>query len=139
MGWQELFHPVQPAQGHAHLLRVAISASNEDNLRAWAGWVEAKIGRLVTDLENAPHVKGVRPYPRALCTQPEGKLEAPSSIMFIGLDFLMDWIVMTKPRPIRLSSIVDEFNQAMKVWTNYSSDMEIGISHTHTTWNRNHP
>ena len=133
--WDELFQRMQPARSHAHLLRVAISAASQDNLRGWMKYVEAKMRKLVIDLENAPHVKGVRPYPSAVCAQPEK--DTPSCSMYVGLDFVMDWTSMQKPRPIKLSSIVDEFCQAMKAWTNYSNDMTIGMSHVHTTWNRN--
>ena len=103
------------------MLRVAISAATSDNLRGWSKYVEAKIRRLVIDLENAPHVKGVRPYPSAVCAQLEK--DTPSCSMYVGLDFLMDWTSMQRPRSIKLSLIVDEFCQAMKTWVNYSNDM----------------
>eukprot|EP00656_Telonema_subtile_P036195 TRINITY_DN40158_c0_g1_i2.p1 TRINITY_DN40158_c0_g1~~TRINITY_DN40158_c0_g1_i2.p1 ORF type:complete len:157 (+),score=27.55 TRINITY_DN40158_c0_g1_i2:215-685(+) len=127
--YHELFRTVDMNQ-HSHLLRLVMSAGSENQLRRWTAWTEAKVRSLLLDLETTEHVMGVRPYPEHPDKKPD------TNTICIGLEFVMEWSVMSKPRNIKLQSKVDEFVRCIKNWRHFDSDMAISVetvSYTHLT------
>lgn len=120
--YQQLMEPVDTTSSHSHLLRIVLTAESNDDLSKWTAWVESKIYLLVIALEGVDHVKGLRPY------QLGGtELNGFKRSLHIGLDFEMDWKVMTKPRNMKLSHKVDDFVELLTTWPEHTDSMLVDI------------
>jgi len=88
-GWQRLFETSDFFIRYTCYLQISLSAADVDRHRAWSGWVEARLRKLVLLLEDYTFVTNITPHPNTFM---RGCLEgeAEGSYYFIGFDVDQD-------------------------------------------------
>jgi poly(A) polymerase len=62
--WSALFLPVKFFESFKYYLMIEAAAESEDALGPWSGFVESRLRRLITKLEEVEHVSRIRPFPK---------------------------------------------------------------------------
>ncbi|TVU18640.1 hypothetical protein EJB05_00870 [Eragrostis curvula] len=123
--WDALFEAYPFFESYKNYLEVNITASNEDDLRNWKGWVESRLRTLVLKIERYTHETILaHPYPRDF----SDKSRPLHCFYFIGL-----WKKQTnqaqEAEPFDIRGIVNEFKTSICAYQHWKEGMDIDVSH----------
>ncbi|GJY15201.1 nuclear poly(A) polymerase 4-like protein isoform X1 [Tanacetum coccineum] len=124
--WLELFEPYMFFECYKNYLQVDIVAADQDDLRAWKGWVESRLRQLTLMIERDTQGKlQCHPYPHEYV---DPSKQCSHSAFFMGLQRKQGEIVQ-EGQQFDIRGTVDEFRHSVNMYMFWKPGMEIYVSH----------
>nr|GEU47954.1 nuclear poly(A) polymerase 4-like isoform X1 [Tanacetum cinerariifolium] len=124
--WPELFEPYMFFECYKNYLQVDIVAADQDDLRAWKGWVESRLRQLTLMIERDTQGKlQCHPYPHEYV---DPSKQCSHSAFFMGLQRKQGEIVQ-EGQQFDIRGTVDEFRHSVNMYMFWKPGMEIYVSH----------
>ncbi|GAB2289870.1 Nuclear poly(A) polymerase 1 [Dionaea muscipula] len=123
--WDTLFEHYPFFEAYKNYLQIDISASDDDDLRQWKGWVESRLRQLTLKIERHTYnMLQCHPYPGEF---PE-KSKPFHFSYFMGLQ-RKQGVPAGEGEQFDIRLTVDEFKQSVLGYTEWRSGMQIHVSH----------
>ncbi|XVF26859.1 hypothetical protein REPUB_Repub14bG0055700 [Reevesia pubescens] len=124
--WSALFEPYLFFESYKNYLQVEIIAADDDDLRAWKGWVESRLRQLTLMIERDTYGKlQCHPYPREYV---DASKPCAHCAFFMGLQRKQGEIVQ-EGQQFDIRGSVDEFRHSISMYMFWKPGMEIYVSH----------
>ncbi|KAM1715162.1 hypothetical protein ACFX12_025680 [Malus domestica] len=125
--WDTLFESSAFFEVYKNYLQIDITAENDDDFRAWKGWVKSRIRQLMLKIER-------HTYGKLLCHPQPGDFSDKSrgfhSSFFMGLQRRQGVCADDGQRYFDIRGTIEEFKQAdVNRYTLWKPGMEICVSH----------
>ncbi|KAL5544889.1 hypothetical protein UlMin_008673 [Ulmus minor] len=124
--WDTLFELYPFFESYKNYLQIEISAENDDDLRKWKGWVESRLRQLTLKIERHTfNMLQCHPHPGDF----SDKSKPFHCCYFMGLQRKQGVPVNEGGEQFDIRLTVDEFKQAVNVYTMWKPGMVIHVSH----------
>ncbi|XP_062092160.1 nuclear poly(A) polymerase 1-like [Humulus lupulus] len=123
--WDTLFETFPFFEAYKNYLQIDINAENADDLRKWKGWVESRLRQLTLKIERHTYnMLQCHPHPGDF----SDKSKPFHCSYFMGLQ-RKQGISANEGGTFDIRATVDEFKQAVNVYTLWKPGMEIRVCH----------
>lgn len=123
--WDTLFEPFGFFEAYKNYLQIDISAENADDLRKWKGWVESRLRQLTLKIERHTYnMLQCHPHPGDF----SDKSRPFHHCFFMGLQ-RKQGVPVNEGEQFDIRVTVEEFKQAVNLYTLWKPGMEIYVSH----------
>ncbi|KAI4355576.1 hypothetical protein L6164_004335 [Bauhinia variegata] len=124
--WDALFEPYQFFESYKNYLQVDIVAADDDDLRAWKGWVESRLRQLTLMIERDTFGKlQCHPHPHYYA---DASKQCAHCAFFVGLQRKQGEIVQ-EGQQFDIRGTVDEFRHSVNIYSFWKPGMDIYVSH----------
>lgn len=124
--WTALFEPYSFFESYKNYLQVDIVAADDDDLRAWKGWVESRLRQLNLMIERDTFGKlQCHPYPHDYT---DTSRQCAHCAFFMGLQRKQGEIVR-ECQQFDIRGTVDEFRHSVNMYMFWRPGMDIYVSH----------
>jgi poly(A) polymerase len=123
--WDKLFEPYLFFEAYKNYLQIDISATDDDDLRNWKGWVESRLRQLTLKIERHTYnMLQCHPHPG----QFSDKSKPFHCSYFMGLQ-RKQGVPVNEGEQFDIRATVDEFKSAVGMYVMWKPGMEIHVIH----------
>lgn len=125
-GWGALFEPYRFFESYRNYLQIDIVAPDQDDLRAWKGWVESRLRQLTLKIERDTFgMLQCHPYP---CEYSSTSSKEHHCAYFMGLQ-RKQGVPVQEGQQFDIRGTVDEFKHSVMDYFHWRPGMDIFVSH----------
>lgn len=130
VSWARLFEEDSFFQQFKNYLQIEVVAADEQQFRAWEGWVHSRLRQLVRRLETSV---GVRPWPKPIKSPGHGP-QSYSTLYYMGLKKRSTQMTATtlsraSNNSVNLNGPVNEFRHLVMSWDDWQEGMDVVVRH----------
>ncbi|XP_052182057.1 nuclear poly(A) polymerase 4-like [Diospyros lotus] len=126
--WTALFEPYLFFESYKNFLQIDIGAADDDDLRAWKGWIESRLRRLTLMIECCTKGKlQCHPYQHEYV---DNSKPFSHSAFFMGLRRRQGEVIQEGQR-FDICATVDYFRLSVNSYQYWKPKMGISVSHVH--------
>ncbi|KAL3152581.1 hypothetical protein ABBQ32_001602 [Trebouxia sp. C0010 RCD-2024] len=130
VSWSRLFQEDSFFQHFKNYLQIEVVAANEQQFRAWEGWVHSRLRQLVRRLEVSV---GVRPWPKPL-KSPDAGPHSYRTLYYMGLkkrstQMTANTLSRATNASVNLNGPVNEFRHLVMSWDDWQEGMDVVVRH----------
>ncbi|XP_078439695.1 nuclear poly(A) polymerase 4-like [Wolffia australiana] len=124
--WASLFQPYLFFEAYKNYLQVDITASDDDDLRTWKGWVESRLRQLTLKIERDTYgMLQCHPYPNEYV---DASKQCSHTAFFMGLQ-RKQGVKSQEAQQFDIRGTVEEFRHEVNLFMFWKPGMEIYVSH----------
>ncbi|KAH9556602.1 hypothetical protein CY35_07G038000 [Sphagnum magellanicum] len=124
--WSALFEPYPFFEVYKNYLQIDITASDDDDLRRWKGWVESRLRQLTLKIER--HTYGLlqcHPHPNEFV---DTSRKGHHCAFFMGLQ-RKQGTPQQEGQQFDIRVTVDEFRHSVNMYMNWKPGMDLYVTH----------